>query len=177
MVCLNRYSTSELCWYYLFGGVVKFLETKGTDIFKLTNNFYLLLPIGLILIIFNYVFRYQFYTNTFFSMYLGGVFYLWLLRMLCACCLIYVIIFLVQRCSSKYNFISYMGSKTLGLYIWSGVVLDICYRYHIVLNGDNIFSWATTIFVSFLAVLLTMAIIKILELNRITKFLFFGKSK
>lgn len=177
MVCLNRYSTSELCWYYLYGGVVKFLEIKGSDVFKSINNFYLLFPLLFILIIFNFVFRYQFYTNTIFSMYLDGVFYLWLLRMFCACCLIYVIIYLVKKCSVQYNFISYMGSKTLGLYIWSGVVLDICYRYHVILNGDNLFSWITTIFVSFLAVLLTMAIIKILELNRIMNFLFFGKVK
>lgn len=68
-----------------------------------------------------------------------------------------------------------MGSKTFGLYIWSGVLLDICYRYHVVLNGDSFLSWITTVLVSFLAVLLTMGIIKLLELNRITNFLFFGK--
>lgn len=176
MVCFNRYSTSELCWYYLYGGVVRKIELKGTNIFKLRSKFYLLIPIGTVLILFTYVLKYQFYTNTIYSMFQNGVFYLWILRMICASCLIYVIIYIVQKCSSKYNFIS-MGSKTLGLYIWSGVLLDICRRYHFVLNGDSFLSWITTILVSFLAVLLTMAIIKLLELNRVANFLFFGKVK
>ena len=177
MVCLNRYSTSELCWYYLYGGVVKNMEMKGKDIFKLNNKFYLLVPVGIVSFLFTDVYKYQFYNNTIFSMFHNGVFYLWILRMICACCLIYVIIYFVQMCSSKYNFISYMGSKTLGLYIWSGVLLDICYRYHIVLNGDNLLSWGTTILISFVAVLLTMAVIRFLELSRITNLLFFGQLK
>lgn len=159
------------------GGVVRKIELKGTNIFKLRSKFYLLIPIGTVLILFTYVLKYQFYTNTIYSMFQNGVFYLWILRMICASCLIYVIIYIVQKCSSKYNFISYMGSKTLGLYIWSGVLLDICCRYHFVLNGDSFLSWITTILVSFLAVLLTMAIIKLLELNRVANFLFFGKVK
>ena len=87
----------------------------------------------------------------------------------------YVIIALTMKYSSKYNLLSFVGSKTLGLYIFTGLIIDICLRYKIMIDDDSMFSWLSSTIISFAATFVALLIILLLESNKYTRFLFFGK--
>lgn len=181
MFVINRYLTSELCIFYLLGGLMRQYELKN----KLSLLFYsgnrrreimiYVLFFLVALLLFAFVRNYQIYNYTFYTLLDCGKIYIWFLRNLCACLIIYCIIGIVKSSSNRYNLISYMGSKTLGLYIWTSILIDVCLRYNITLNGDTVYSWFTTVFVSVLATFLALGIICLLERNKITEYLFFGK--
>lgn len=176
MIMLDKYSTSDLFFYYLLGGIVKGIENKGCYVCAVPkNNFIIALTCCVALCIFPFVGKYQFYNDTMFSLYHEGKIYIWFLRVFDASLFCYVIIALTMKCSSKYNLLSFVGSKTLGLYIYTSVLLAICQRFNVMLYGDSMLSWLWTIGISMAAMLIAFLFILVLESNKYTQFLFFGK--
>lgn len=175
-IMLPQYSICELSPYFLLGGVVKTLQSAGFRMHTSSRTaLYILLATGMVgLTIYPLIGKYQFYSYNIHTMLSEGIIHLWLLRFLCACCLICAIIMFVHLISKQYNFISYMGSKSLGLYIWHGVILDAFNRFNYKLPGDASWSW---LYITIIICAITVAItvwIWILEQNKITSYLFFG---
>ena len=176
MIMLDKYSTSDLFFYYLLGGIAKRIESKGcSECTVVKNNFMIALACCVALCIFPFVGKYQFYYDTIYSLYHEGKIYIWFLRVFDACLFCYVIIALTMKYSSKYNLLSFVGSKTLGLYIFTGLIIDICLRYKIMIDDDSMFSWLSSTIISFAATFVALLIILLLESNKYTRFLFFGK--
>lgn len=176
---LPQYAICELSPYFLLGGAAKTLQTSDNKIIALLKNSTLLsVLIGVIgLVIFPFVGKYQFYSYNIHNMMSGGLVHIWLLRFVCACCLMYTIIFWVRRLTGKYSVISYMGSKSLGLYIWHGLMLDSFRRLNYRFSGDAAWSWIYITIAVFFTTIAITAWIWVLEQNRITKYLFFGIRK
>lgn len=181
MFALSKYSTGELCIYYAMGGVIRKLENKQVDFFmedckkKLRIGRLLLLSVVAFLI-FPIVYNYQFYTETIGKLYSEGLLYIWFLRLICASLFCYIIIGVTKLLSSKYNFLSFIGSKTLGLYIYTSVLLDVCIRYHIRISDDSWYTWFVAIGFSIVVMFLALGIIRLLESNKYTNLLFLERN-
>lgn len=178
MIVLSKYSTSELFLYYVLGGALYNSKYKASIYNKSKKVYNPMIFISLSLValgLFFIVGKYQFYNDTLKSLLINGKFYIWILRILCACIICYLIITLTQMYSKRYNLISYIGSKTLGLYIYTGLMVDVCLKYHLMIHDDSMLSWLTALIISIVATILALVIIRCLESNKITKFCFFGK--
>lgn len=176
MFVFRKYATSELFIYYLMGGLLKMQEHKKTAVFSVfKNNFIILFACCVALCLFSIVGKYQFYNDTIFSLYHDAKIYIWFLRVIDASLFCYIIIALTKNSSSKYNFLSLLGSKTLGLYIYTGLIIDICLRFKIKIIDDSIISWLYALIISLVATVVSFVLVMLLESNKYSRFLFFGK--
>lgn len=183
MFFLNKYGTAELFIYYVLGGVIRSFEVRKKlhyrNIIITRSKFKYALFYSIITIfafgLFSIVGKYQFYNDTFRSLYAQGLLYIWWLRLICALLFCYLIISITKRLSTNYNVISYVGSKTLGLYIYTSLMIDVCKRLNVMIHDDSWCSWLVALFISISATIIAMIIIEGLENNKITRFCFFGK--
>lgn len=171
-LCLGN-RTSEFALYFLLGLMIKqrcLLErTNWKSIAVLFAAYCIVLPFSC---------RYNFYHYGFYDMIGNGMGGYWIFRQIAGMSLCFVLMWLTYKLCRQNYYITEIGTMTLGLYIIHSIYVVYVAKniLHIAINENDVISW-TLILLGVIGIsLLSVMTVKILRLNKYTKYVFLGES-
>ena len=174
MLLWNGTSTQEMVVPFVAG-----LICRKYDIFKynVSSKLYIILSFIFILVFilcFKIIRPYEFYEFDINLLYEKGLLYVFFLRQLIAFTLMFIIIQFFIKWSFNYSLFSYCGTQTLGLYIYSASIQDILKLKLGNYSDSELYVWIYVILATLAILVVCMFILRLFEMNRITKYLFLG---
>lgn len=187
---INLWSVGDMCSFYIIGLILR----RYNLIEKFSNKLSLILLLITTCILFTYHYsihpelhtiKYSFYyikaKDTLFSGMISLYFWRQVLGLLIGLC----IILIFKNFSKKYNWFSWCGSKTLGLYLFHVMIMNIFKTWSSpfynstffkLITTEPIIAYSTLILIVFIVFwLIPIVMIKLTERWKLTRYLFEGK--